>query len=504
MGNQPSYTDNGDGTISDDITGLMWQQFMGTKINYLDAITKADTLTLGGHSDWRIPTLKEIYSLILFTGESLGEEAIYMYIDTNYFNQPIGDVTIGEREIDAQTWTSTEYVGETMMGVETIFGVNFVDGRIKGYPKFNPPQFSQLNQMYFRMVRGNIDYGTNDFVGNNDGTISDLNTGLMWQQADDGNFYDWENALNFAENLELGGHDDWRLPNPKELHSIVDYSRSPNITNSPAIDPIFYTTEILDPYGNPNQYPYFWTGTTHINSPNPYSTSAYIAFGEAQGIINNQLMDVHGAGAQRSDYKTGNPDDYPSSMGPQGDICYTKTFIVLEPTPHEATPRKIVVNDGSTILDMGTGEHEGNPHYCDAMEELYANIEYESGDTDIAVFKDGVTTFLPEPINLPENLDLQPFLTDDCQTMYFTSSRGSVISNFPLQIYKSQRLGEFEWSEPELFISYPQPEGMFGGVGEFSMTRDEKQMVFLELTITLEGDEYVGTNEMYYAEKYKR
>ncbi len=42
---------------------------------------------------------------------------------------------------------------------------------------------------------------------------------------------------------------------------------------------------------------------------------------------------------------------------------------------------------------------------------------------------------------------------------------------------------------------------MFVGVGEFSITRDGKQMVFLELTITLEGDEYVGTNEMYYAER---
>ncbi len=198
-------------------------------------------------------------------------------------------------------------------------------------------------------------------------------------------------------------------------------------------------------------------------------------------------------------------DDFNAEAGPYisetGDIYYTKTFIVLEPTPHEATPRKIVVNDGSTILDMGTEEHEGNPHYCDATDELYANIEHESGDTDIAVFKDGVTTFLPDPINLPENLDLQPFLTDDCQTMYFTSSRGSVISNFPLQVYKSQRLGEFEWSEPELFISYQQPEGVFGGVGEFSMTRDGKQMVFLDLTLTLDGAASVGPQEMYYAER---
>ncbi|MBC8198237.1 MAG: DUF1566 domain-containing protein [Candidatus Marinimicrobia bacterium] len=321
-GLQPSYTNNGNGIITDNNTGLMWEQFMGEKLNYLEAITKADTSILGGFTDWRVPTLKELYSLILFTGESLGEQAIYMYIDTNYFDQPLGDVTIGEREIDAQTWSSTEYVGETMMGTETIFGVNFVDGRIKGYPKYKPPQFIQLNKMYFRMVRGNNDYGTNSFVDNNNGTISDLNTGLMWQKANDDNFYDWENAILFSENFELSGYTDWRLPNPKELHSIIDYTRCPDITNSPAIDPIFYTTEIYDPSGIQNQYPYFWTGTTHINSPNPYSTAAYFAFGEAQGMINNQLMDVHGAGAQRSDYKFGNPEDFPSSMGPQGDIHY--------------------------------------------------------------------------------------------------------------------------------------------------------------------------------------
>ena len=185
-----------------------------------------------------------------------------------------------------------------------------------------------------------------------------------------------------------------------------------------------------------------------------------------------------------------------------GDIYYARTFIVLDSgEAYQERPIGIVTNDGTEILDMGTGFIEGNPHYCDAMDELYANIEYESGDTDIAVFKDGNTTFLPEPINLPEKLELQPFLTDDCQTMYFTSSRGATTGNFPLQIYKSERLGEFDWSEPELFISHPQPEGISGGVGEFSMTRDGKQMVFLELTITPDGDDFVGTNKMYYAEK---
>lgn len=37
------------------------------------------------------------------------------------------------------------------------------------------------------------------------------------------------------------------------------------------------------------------------------------------GYMNNNWVDVHGAGAQRSDPKAGNPADYPTGRGPQGD-----------------------------------------------------------------------------------------------------------------------------------------------------------------------------------------
>jgi len=325
-GNEPSYTDNGDGTITDNVTGLMWEQDMGEKLSFEEAFTKAEESTLGGYSDWRVPTIKELYSLILFTGQVNGEKAIKMFIDTDYFNQPIGNTDIGEREIDAQTWSSTEYVGLTMNGDETIFGVNFIDGRIKGYPKYKKST-GNANKMYFRMVRGNVDYGKNNFIDNEDGTISDLATGLMWQQADDGQSRDWEEALSYAENLELANHSDWRLPNAKELQSIVDYTRSPQTTQSPAIDPIFATTEINDPDGNSGQYPFFWTSTTHLDGVNPYASAAYVAFGEGQGKMNGVLMDVHGAGCQRSDPKSGDRNDYPQFQGPQGDVRYVYNFV---------------------------------------------------------------------------------------------------------------------------------------------------------------------------------
>ncbi|MFB9053823.1 DUF1566 domain-containing protein [Formosa undariae] len=325
-GNKPSYTDNGDGTITDNITGLMWEKDMGEKMSYEASFSKAQESNLGGHSDWRVPTIKELYSLMLFTGQVKGAKSGKLFIDTDYFNQLLGDTTIGEREIDAQTWSSTEYVGLTMNGDKTIFGVNFIDGRIKGYPKFNKRKNSE-NTMYFRMVRGNTDYGKNNFIDNGDGTVSDYATGLMWQKADDGKGRDWETSLAYSEDLELAGHTDWRLPNAKELQSIVDYSRSPQTTNSPAINPIFSTSEIKDPEGNSGQYPFFWTSTTHLDGVNPTSSAVYIAFGEGQGKMRNQLMDVHGAGCQRSDPKSGNKNKYPTYFGPQGDVRYVYNYV---------------------------------------------------------------------------------------------------------------------------------------------------------------------------------
>ncbi len=66
--NTPSYADNGDGTISDLVTGLMWQRSMGAKMTMQEARRKAGQADLGGHEDFRIPTVTDLYSLILFTG----------------------------------------------------------------------------------------------------------------------------------------------------------------------------------------------------------------------------------------------------------------------------------------------------------------------------------------------------------------------------------------------------------------------------------------------------
>ena len=327
----PSYLDNGNGTVTDLNTGLMWQQALPPeKMSWDSAVAGADTCGIGGYDDWRLPTIKELYSLILFSGtDPSGPDpvSIVPFIDTDYFEFEYGDTLSGERLIDAQYWSSTEYLGLTMGGDSTAFGVNFADGRIKGYPseEVGPPGRDFLMTSFVRYVRGN-DYGENQYVNNGDGTVTDLATGLMWQQSDDGTGRNWEEALAYADGMSLAGNDDWRLPDVHELQSIVDYARSLQETNSPAIDTIFSCTQITDEGGNIN-YGFYWTGTTHASAV-PYNTgtfAAYIAFGEALGWLMTPdssyvLADVHGAGAQRSDPKCGDPDEYPYGHGPQGDV----------------------------------------------------------------------------------------------------------------------------------------------------------------------------------------
>ena len=314
-GLQPSYRDNGDGAISDLNTGLMWQKSPDSsqRMNWEEAISYAKDFVLAGHDDWRLPTIKELYSITDFSG---GIRSQTPYIDTNYFDFEYPATSAGFRIIAAQFWSSAYYAGLTMPSDNaTAFGFNFADGRIKGYPALGGPSGGH----FARCVRGNSKYGVNDFVDNGDGTITDRATGLMWQKTDSVDTFDWQGALEYAEEIEFAGHSDWRLPNVKELQSIVDYSYAPDAifpdNRAAAIDPIFDLTETES---------WFWTGTTHGDNT---AYALYVCFGQAFGVFSDRrtgeknLVDVHGAGAQRSDPKKGNPNSrkWVDGHGPQND-----------------------------------------------------------------------------------------------------------------------------------------------------------------------------------------
>lgn len=141
----------------------------------------------------------------------------------------------------------------------------------------------------------------------------------MWSQDDSGYGMDWQDALAYVQQLNEQaylGYSDWYLPNAKELQSIVDYARSPDTTNSAAIDPIFNATAITNEDGE-RDWAFYWTGTTHASARGGQS-AVYICFGRGLGYMNNQYVDIHGAGCQRSDPKTGSAEPY--GRGPQGDV----------------------------------------------------------------------------------------------------------------------------------------------------------------------------------------
>lgn len=303
--NPPAYRDNKDGTVTDLNTGLMWQKTPDfVKRSLSDSRKYAGSLKLAGYDDWRLPTIKELFSIVDFRGNMRTRTP---YIDTRFFDFKYPDTRQGGRDMDAQYRSSTEYKGLTMRNDRSVFGFNFADGRLKAYPT----SIRGAGLQYVRCVRGNA-YGNTSFTDNNDGTISDHATGLTWLKADSGKTMTWEQALKYAEELNAAGHSDWRLPDVKELQSIVDYSRAPDATDkksrSAAIDPVFDLTE---------QESWFWTSTTHLETGGAY----YVCFGQgfSAWLFRGKKMNAHGAGAVRSDPKSGNPDLFSRGRGPQGD-----------------------------------------------------------------------------------------------------------------------------------------------------------------------------------------
>ncbi|MFI3331504.1 MAG: DUF1566 domain-containing protein [Rikenellaceae bacterium] len=372
-GSAMSFKDNGNGTVTDTNTQLMWQQTPPSEgMTWSQAKEYCEKLELGGYSDWRMPTLKELFSISNF-------EQGWPYIDSKYFNLSSKD-QVGK---DEQYWADNKYVGETAQGRDdAAFGVNHATGHIKAYPAGSkmgnrgpgqgqgqgqqarggqrPPQADSLAQKtdsltnrppqgpppggqqqgqrgqqarqggqnrgggqaqrppqggqggrpmgnpmakQIRAVRGNI-YGINKFKDNKNGTISDSATGLMWSKDDNGKGVEWAQALSYAESSTLAGYSDWRLPNVKELQSIVDYTRAPSKTKTEAaIDPIFNCTGTINEAKDPD-FGYYWSSTSAcFRKGKPFYFAWYVAFGKA---VNNKGVDFHGAGAVRFDSKSNN------------------------------------------------------------------------------------------------------------------------------------------------------------------------------------------------------
>jgi hypothetical protein len=329
---KPDYTDNHNQTITDNNTGLIWQKRPTFKqYQHQEAIDYCQDLSLAEYSDWRLPEIKELFSISDFRGEIVDPRDLKKntpYIDTTYF-----DFKYNRRmAYIGQYWSSTKYTRGPLhntQNVEGAFGYNFADGHIKayetGYVFGTQDKYIRAPGNYVRCVRGTENvYGVNDFISNNDGTVTDKATNLMWQQTDDGIRRSWQDALIYAKNTTLAGHSDWRLPNIKELQSIVKYQGE--VGEWPAIDTRYFTLTGKNTTADPL---YVWSNTTQGDFK---YTAAYISFGKAFSKKNSTastFYDWHGAGAQRSDPKSGIPADYIMASENASDLVMTKNYSLL-------------------------------------------------------------------------------------------------------------------------------------------------------------------------------
>lgn len=201
----PVFLLNGDGTVTDTVTGLMWQQIDGGEMTVENAETYCANLVLGGFSDWRLPTAQEAYS-ILNQGKV----------------NPALDVTVFA-DTDAEYWWSSE----RQTGNPAKVWVTNAGGGIGNHPKSETISAGGTKKIHVRAVRDRQTPATvlKQFALA-DSVVVDSLTGLEWQRFALPDSMNWENALHFAENLKLQGKNDWRLPNIKELQSINDETRS--------------------------------------------------------------------------------------------------------------------------------------------------------------------------------------------------------------------------------------------------------------------------------------
>ena len=231
--NSPSYTDNGNGTITDNITGLMWQKTDGGEMTFENTSAYIATMNLGGYTDWRLPTGLELYGIN-------NHDKVNPALNTTYFTKTAAEYW----------WTSETRVDD----ISSVWVVN-AGGGIGAHPKNETISAGGAKRFHIRAVRNTQSQSVinEHFKDADDGTITDNNSGLIWQKAQPSSTMTWEEALNYASTLSLAGKSDWRLPNIKEIQSLND----PKLYK-PSFNKAYFTNVLSGDY---------WSSTTQVNAP---------------------------------------------------------------------------------------------------------------------------------------------------------------------------------------------------------------------------------------------
>ena len=234
-----SYSRIGD-LVMDNATGLQWQDNLESVLkpwvteanliagHYFDtsgdtATTYCGCLTLGGHGDWRLPSIMELQTLVDYSQYNpAAAEGIFNHIFLSRY------------------WSSTTVAKSIFSAWLVYFPYGYSTAYIKNA------------NFYVRCVRGG--HLSPLILSRNGEIVTDSATGLQWQDdsAAGSTQIDWSTAIDYCENpLTLGGHSDWRLPNINELLSIVNFSRY-----DPALTVIVFQNYASE---------YYWSSTTTVD-----------------------------------------------------------------------------------------------------------------------------------------------------------------------------------------------------------------------------------------------
>ncbi len=215
----------------------------GSGANTESFIKALNDAKFGGYSDWRLPTDRELAYIVDYSIPYPGPT-----IDAQYFPNTAA----------SWYWTSTTLSDYT----DNAWLVHFDYSYVHAYYK--------SDSRYVRAVRGgqnNAQTAADSYKDNGDGTVTDTSTGLIWQKTGISG-KTWEQALAYCESLNLASHADWRLPNAKELRSLVDATRS---------NPSISTTYFPDTAAS-----WYWSSTTSAyNTSNAWIVNFY--FGDVDG-----------------------------------------------------------------------------------------------------------------------------------------------------------------------------------------------------------------------------
>lgn len=269
----PRFTDNSNGAVTDNLTGLAWTKDANliasrdpdfdkdriwrdgavTWYHAIDYIKKLNSEAYLGYTDWRLPNRKELLSLIDFS----------QYKPALSLNHPFYNVKVqSDWYDDLHYWSSSSVSGPYSISMKTsrIFSYS-ADNHAYVWPvrsgKTGLIQLPKTGQNFSYLsgddadIKIGKDWPVPRFTVNAD-CVRDNLTGLMWLRSlSFGGAWKWQQAFDYTNNLTACGYDDWRLPNINELESLVNVG-NPN------------SVAWLNTQGfNTTRFPYWtWTSTS--------------------------------------------------------------------------------------------------------------------------------------------------------------------------------------------------------------------------------------------------